>query len=140
MASPVNGHLSPDDADMSTIVAEPIRIDADVPDTVHSLADGQSPSPTSSTPEIPIYDASGQVDGRKGPSQSDESSEHDAPGDADFDARESVPSPRDADADVDRESSSDSIRPSKRKAPVSEDDFIKANPELYGLRRSVSCG
>lgn len=37
-----------------------------------------------------------------------------------------------------RASSSDSSRAVKRKALFKEDEFIKANPELYGLRRSVS--
>lgn len=41
-------------------------------------------------------------------------------------------------ARVDRSSSHDSLRPSKRKAGPEDDDYIMNNPELYGLRRSVS--
>ncbi|PHH73771.1 hypothetical protein CDD82_5272 [Ophiocordyceps australis] len=33
--------------------------------------------------------------------------------------------------------SSDSSRPPKRKAPVAEEEYIQANPQLYGLRRST---
>jgi chromodomain-helicase-DNA-binding protein 1 len=61
----------------------------------------------------------------------------DASDDADFDIDES-PAPvasnprREASS-----SSSESRRPAKRKAGVDEDEHILANPELYGLRRSV---
>ncbi|KFY22933.1 hypothetical protein V493_06227 [Pseudogymnoascus sp. VKM F-4281 (FW-2241)] len=37
---------------------------------------------------------------------------------------------------IDRSSSHDSRRPTKRKLGIEEDEHIKANPELYGLRRS----
>ena len=40
----------------------------------------------------------------------------------------------------DRSTSNDSRRPAKRKAGVEDDDYIINNPELYGLRRSVSLG
>ncbi len=40
--------------------------------------------------------------------------------------------------DEDHSSSDDSIRPAKRKQhPVEEDDYIRNNPEMYGLRRST---
>src|SRR2546430_13813439 len=35
-----------------------------------------------------------------------------------------------------RSSSDESIRPAKRKAPVDDEEFIRNNPDLYGLRRS----
>lgn len=66
------------------------------------------------------------------------SHEEDAVGseDADYDM-ETPPSP-DEEAHRDaRSSSHDSRRPAKRKAGI-EDDIMN-NPELYGLRRSVSC-
>lgn len=56
--------------------------------------------------------------------------------DADFDGQPSPQSQPDETMD-DRPSSSDSNRAPKRKAAVVEDDFMRANPELYGLRRSV---
>ena len=39
---------------------------------------------------------------------------------------------------IDRSLSHDSRRPTKRKLGIEDDEYIKANPELYGLRRSVS--
>lgn len=58
--------------------------------------------------------------------------------DADFDMEESpAPSQSDA-AQDDRSTSNDSRRAAaKRKVTNDEEDFINANPELYGLRRSV---
>lgn len=69
-------------------------------------------------------------------SESDNASEDNASDDGDFDMEESIPSQHD-DAEEERASSIDSNRVPKRKAAVAEDEYIKANPELYGLRRSV---
>lgn len=72
---------------------------------------------------------------------SSESSEAEAGGgsdDADFDMEDSPAPPPASSARIDRSTSHDSRRPSKRKLGVEEDEFIKANPELYGIRRSVS--
>lgn len=71
-------------------------------------------------------------------SASEQSSDDNASDDGDFDMEESLPS-QNEDAAEDHASSTDSNQTSKRKAPVEEDEFIKANPELYGLRRSVRC-
>ncbi|KAK3088983.1 ATP-dependent DNA helicase Hrp3, partial [Teratosphaeriaceae sp. CCFEE 6253] len=60
----------------------------------------------------------------------------DAPGeeDADYDAESPPP---EAGMQRDRSLSEESTRPGKRKSEeVDDDDFIKQNPELYGLRRS----
>ncbi|KAI1840610.1 hypothetical protein JX266_013214 [Neoarthrinium moseri] len=69
--------------------------------------------------------------------ESSESDNDNASEDADFDMEES-PAPSQSDGARDeRSTSNDSQRATKRKvAVVEEDDFIKANPELYGLRRS----
>lgn len=66
--------------------------------------------------------------------------EEDAPGeddeeeDAEFD--EETPPPED---DLQRSPSESSLRPGKRKAesPIDDEEYMKQNPELYGLRRSV---
>ena len=63
--------------------------------------------------------------------------DEDAPGeeDADYDAESPPP---EAGMRHDRSLSEESTRPGKRKSEeVDDDDFIKQNPELYGLRRSV---
>lgn len=56
--------------------------------------------------------------------------------DADFDMEESPAAAVTNGARHDRSTSVESRRPQKRKLPV-EDEHILANPELYGLRRSV---
>ncbi|KAF4549455.1 Chromodomain helicase hrp3-like protein [Elsinoe fawcettii] len=66
-------------------------------------------------------------------SESDDEEDADGEEDADFDM--DSPPPEDTERPQSR-SSDDSIRPSKRKASVEEDEFMKKNPELYGLRRS----
>ena len=65
--------------------------------------------------------------------------EEDAPSEDDADFDEETPPPDEADAmRLDRSSSEDSLRPGKRKADVVDDEqYMKQNPELYGLRRSV---
>lgn len=77
--------------------------------------------------------------GHRDITSSEESEAEDAAGseDADFDMDDSpAPAPASS-ARIDRSTSHDSRRPSKRKLGVEEDEFIKANPELYGIRRSV---
>jgi chromodomain-helicase-DNA-binding protein 1 len=57
--------------------------------------------------------------------------------DADFDIDDS-PAPEATDSvRHERSTSVESHRPLKRKLGVEDDEHIKANPELYGLRRSV---
>jgi chromodomain-helicase-DNA-binding protein 1 len=58
---------------------------------------------------------------------------HDESEDADFDIDDTAPS---AAANDRRSTSIESRRPAKRKVAV-EDEHILANPQLYGLRRSV---
>lgn len=64
------------------------------------------------------------------------SDEPDAEGDADFEMDVSMQVDN-VKSEDNQSSSDDSIRPAKRKAPpVDEDDYIRNNPEMYGLRRS----
>lgn len=64
------------------------------------------------------------------------SDEPDAEGDADFEMDTAMQA-KSIKFEQDNSSSDDSIRPAKRKAqPADEDDFIRNNPEMYGLRRS----
>ncbi|KAK0364071.1 ATP-dependent DNA helicase Hrp3 [Friedmanniomyces endolithicus] len=61
----------------------------------------------------------------------------DAPGeeDADYDV-ESPPLEQSGAKEHDRSTSEDSMKPGKRKSDADDDEFMKQNPELYGLRRS----
>ena len=135
VAGPVNGHLSPGEAVSATVFVETGHSDTDLPDAHESPLHRSSPS--ASEEPLGEPDAFRPADNDRGLSDSDESSRGNASEDADFDMHESVHSPQGGNGELDRDSSPDSSLPSKRKAPVSEDDFIKANPELYGLRRSV---
>jgi chromodomain-helicase-DNA-binding protein 1 len=89
-------------------------------------------SPAASTNRQPEFGAQGTEDS--------ESSAADAQGesdDADFDVQES-PAVAAANGERhDRSTSIESRRPAKRKIGIEEDEYILANPELYGLRRSV---
>lgn len=60
--------------------------------------------------------------------------------DADFDMEESPAASHSDAAQDERSMSNDSRQSSKRKVTNDEEDYINANPELYGLRRSVRQG
>lgn len=130
VGGPSNGHLSPVDAASSTIVSQPYRPDSDVSD-VDASADQPSPSPSDNAKGV-----SNHVDEDQHMSESNDSSPDNASDDGDFDMQDSPPS-HNEDAAEGNISSTDSNRASKRKASLDEDEYIKANPELYGLRRSV---
>lgn len=57
--------------------------------------------------------------------------------DGDFDMDDDVAETSNQNVRDDRSSSRESRRPPKRKMGIEDDEYIKANPELYGLRRSV---
>lgn len=132
----VNGHLSLEDASISAASSERGRSESLAPDTQSPREEPSSPSMVkdpngeASTDLHEDHDMSGTDGGSSGGDASD---------DGDFEMQDSAISPRDDGVVPDRESSVDSPRPPKRKSPVAEEDFIKANPELYGLRRSVRC-
>lgn len=65
--------------------------------------------------------------------------DEDAPGEEDADFDEETPPPIQVDTmQRDRSLSSTSSRPGKRKADLDEQELMEQNPDLYGLRRSVS--
>jgi chromodomain-helicase-DNA-binding protein 1 len=68
---------------------------------------------------------------------SSSSSPNDASEDADFDMDESQVSQQDEDMADGQESSGSSPPATKRKNTVAEDEYMRMDPELYGLRRSV---
>lgn len=70
-------------------------------------------------------------------SASSEAGDHDASDDADFDIEERPAAAPTNNARNYRSTSRDSRRLSKRKLGFEDDEHIMANPELYGLRRSV---
>lgn len=131
----MNGHTSPE----PDTLAGRRRADSDLSDAQHSDAsdhgrDGHHNGVAA--------DHNDDVDMDE---ESDVTTPDNASDDGDYDVRESpAPSHHDHDDDDlvvvdedDRASSTDSTRAPKRKAAAVEEDFMRANPELYGLRRSV---
>lgn len=131
-SSPVNGHDSPVANHVSVQLLDPEPSESDLsdapaPDVVSPSSDSQDAL------EQPVADH--RADDFDDPSSS---SNEDAPNDGDFDDLEAAPSPGSNDENIEAAASDDSRAASKRKAGVSlEDDYIRENPELYGLRRSV---
>lgn len=129
-----DGNLSPDDTMTSAAAAQRYESDDELSDGRASPVDRRSSVDAESLHE----EITNDVEEDQNISESEESSPGNASEDADFDMEESQQSQHENDdIVVDRASSSDSNRASKRKAPGEEDEYIKANPELYGLRRSV---
>lgn len=130
----MNGHLSPDPAIKTSIASEHRRSESGFSDAHNGHSADRSPSPLGDADEElnGIHDGSDMSEG-------DVPTPDNASEDADFDMQESPPSHHEDDAIRERGSSVDSSRGPKRKAAVVEDEFMRANPELYGLRRSV-CG
>ncbi|PTB46818.1 uncharacterized protein TrAFT101_003740 [Trichoderma asperellum] len=142
---PSNGNLSPDDSMTFSAAADQQENESDISE---GLDAPNSPleHPSPSEPEASNDEAMNHADVDHHMSESEESSVADASEDGDFDMQATSPSQHgnddeddhedeEDDATAGRASSSDSARAPKRKAPV-EDEYIKANPELYGLRRS----
>lgn len=95
----------------------------------HPNDDGPSPATSSNHPsEFGAQDTDN--------SESSAVEAQDESDDADFDMEDSPPEAPTTTAREERSTSTESRRPAKRKQPA-EDEHILANPELYGLRRSV---
>ncbi|KAF4777716.1 SNF2 super family protein [Colletotrichum scovillei] len=130
---PTNGYGSPEGGSPSPIVAAGHQSDSDLSDMHDNAA-----RLASSSPSPDPNDLSGYMNGAPDFAESESSGdENNASDDADFDMDEDAASVAQSDGAGDVHSdSNDSQRPTKRKVPAREDDYIKANPELYGLRRS----
>lgn len=136
VSSPANGHVSPVANTVSVQLLDPEPSDSDLSDA--PAADIESPS-SNSPGDVDQAGADARADDFDDPSSS---SEEDAPNDGDFDDVAEHASPGSHNGEIEAAasaaSSDDSRTTSKRKAdPIDEDDFIRDNPELYGLRRSV---
>jgi chromodomain-helicase-DNA-binding protein 1 len=105
--------------------------DSDLSDV--QAPDAEAPSPdTPEAEEVTVRNPGLTVD------EGSEPSDDDASADADFDMDDSPQSPQSDQDDDEPSPANGSRQPSKRKAPTSaEEEFMRENPELYGLRRSV---
>ncbi|KAK4101689.1 hypothetical protein N658DRAFT_51637 [Parathielavia hyrcaniae] len=129
---PVNGHTHSSAERYSTRVDDASQSDSGLSDAQPAeahAASSESGDAAGSPDEGPDF----APDEQENPS---DSSDHDASDDGDFDAPNRSASVQ-SNAASDRAASA-SARPAvKRKAaPVIEDDYMRENPELYGLRRS----
>lgn len=126
-----NGHLSP----LST---EPVLNGAPTPDSESDLSEAiDLPNAPTSFPNGGQYDAGENTNMQE--SDAESSHDEDALGSDDPDYNMATPPVGDTRSGRDaRSSSEDSPRQRKRKAGVEPDDYMLNDPELYGLRRSVS--
>lgn len=127
-----NGHLSP--VGDTSIANDDASYDSgsDLSEIREAPVIEASPS-VSSTPHRP-YDFDNED--AESSEESDDNNDNGSD-DGDFDVEESIAETTHRSARIDRSSSHDSRRPTKRKLGIEDDQYIKANPELYGLRRSV---
>lgn len=135
LGSPINGHVMEDDENNSHIPPQRSRSHSDASN--RSVTPSHRPSPMRSVRGA--SDGANNISDDDRMSESQQSSADDASHDADFEIRNDAPSPQDHDDEETRgrASSSDSNQTSKRKASFDEEEYMRANPELYGLRRSV---
>ena len=126
--------------------ASPNMHDAHVdppPQREHSgsdLSDAESLPPATTIPSNPEQDIDpSDDDAIHDMATSEIDDEEDAPGEDDADFDDETPMHDESEGmRHDRSSSEDSSRPAKRKADDYDDEeLMKQNPELYGLRRSV---
>lgn len=125
-----NGHLSPLATVALTNDDAPYDSESDLSEVAIPIIDEPSPAPTpNQQAEYGAHDTEA--------SDSSPAEVVDESDDADFDMDDSpAPAPTDS-GRHERSTSSESRRPPKRKLGVEDDQHILANPELYGLRRSV---
>lgn len=121
-------------------IAESINASQDAPHESESdLSDYKGALPAATTSLSTATDPDEQPDfdvpDADSPTQSD-NEDVNASDDGDYEMDQSPPPPQNG--PIQSSSSPDPHRPSsKRKAVHDNDEYIKANPELYGLRRSV---
>jgi chromodomain-helicase-DNA-binding protein 1 len=96
--------------------------------------DSISPSPSPAAHES-SEDAEAELDLNDHAESSEDEAQ--ASDDADYDIEETPAASQSDEHRDERSMSHESRRAPKRKAGVGEDDYIRDNPELYGLRRSV---
>jgi len=123
-----NGHTSPLANSTLTNDDAPYDSESDLSDVAIPIVDEPSPATTSNhQSEFGAHDSD---DSDSSPAEAQDASD-----DADFDMEDSPAPAATNGANEDSSTSTESRRPAKRK--VGLEDEIQANPELYGLRRSV---
>jgi chromodomain-helicase-DNA-binding protein 1 len=132
--SPVNGHTSPLSDPHQTYTFDDDQSDDDLSNAQQATGAGVT-SPDSAD-AVGSPDESHELAEEEQQEESNPSDD-DASGDGDFDAAGSPASVQSNEVS-DRAGSASTRTTAKRKAThVLEDEYIRENPELYGLRRSV---
>jgi chromodomain-helicase-DNA-binding protein 1 len=114
--------------------------DSDLSEIREPVQNNISPTPSPAPSEIAEEDEPNSTaveDEDDDMEQAEESSEDNASDDEDFNEDVAVAEESEISEPDTRSGSHDSAPVGKRKAASREDAYIKANPELYGLRRSV---
>ncbi|KAI2466216.1 P-loop containing nucleoside triphosphate hydrolase protein [Annulohypoxylon bovei var. microspora] len=134
--SSVNGHTSPETRPATRIDFDDRASESDLSDVNDNTALRASSSPSSPINNQLSRRTEQDLDSQDGADSSENDGVNNASDDADFDMEDS-PAPSQSDAHHDETSTSNSSRRApKRKVTTDEDDYIRENPELYGLRRS----
>lgn len=129
----VNGFPSPLDSSVAMNEDAPYESDSDLSEARDPPPAADTSLSTDSTPQHQSEFGNQDIEF----SDPSEAEDGDASEDGDFDVDDSPAIAPSHNYQADRSSSHDSRRPPKRKQAIEDDEFIKANPELYGLRRSV---
>ncbi|EME50139.1 hypothetical protein DOTSEDRAFT_68860 [Dothistroma septosporum NZE10] len=126
-----NGHAEESDSSLPRPSPQPTVEESELPDAddipITRISSHAAPQDETHSDDDAIHDmATSSLD-----------EDEDAPGEDDADFDDASPPPEHTDVlDHDRSSSESSSRPGKRKADVDDEEYMKQNPELYGLRRS----
>lgn len=127
----MNGHAESREQDLSE--SPPPRAGSESPlSDVNDLPNGSAPRADDRAADASEDDAIHDMATSELEEEEDDGDEKDA----DFD--EETPPPETANGmRHDRSSSEEDVRSGKRKSAVDDEEYMKQNPELYGLRRSV---
>ena len=125
----LNGHTSPLATSTLTNDDAPYDSESDLSEVANPIVDEPSPAPSMNRQsEVGAQDSDA--------SESSAAEDQDVSDDADFDMEDSPPPTAPDNGRNERSTSTESRRPAKRKLDL-EEEHMRANPELYGLRRSV---
>ncbi|KAI0900136.1 P-loop containing nucleoside triphosphate hydrolase protein [Annulohypoxylon nitens] len=134
--SSANGHTSPETGPAMRMDFDDRASESDLSDVNDNAAARASSSSSSPINNQPSRITEQDLDSQGGAESSDNDEPNNASEDADFDMEDS-PAPSQSDAHHDETSTSNSSRRApKRKVTADEEDYMRENPELYGLRRS----
>ena len=131
-ASPVNGHAYDSTNEHVENDSAGDQSESDLSDVQHADADADARSSGSVDAVVPAVKKPAVI--LQDPS---DASDNDASDDADFDMADSPVSPGSIDDNAGEFSLESRPAPKRKPTQTLEDEYMRENPELYGLRRSV---